>query len=315
MILTVSLNPAVDRTAAVDSLTPGCVNRLKNVKDYPGGKGINVTRALRLLGADVIATGFTGGYTGEFIEKAVRDCGAECAFVKTASPVRTNLNVISADGSVTEILEPGPVIEADLIFKFQNGFDELLDRVNTVVFSGSLPEGVPADFYGRLIRMAKEKGVRTILDCSGEALREGIKACPDLIKPNIKELSDLYCKNTDGRDIEDIVRLTEKIRDEGVGAVCVSMGEKGMLLVDETGGYFGEAIKLEPKNTVGCGDAAVASLAYSFDKGIPGEDALRSAIAVSAANTQEIESGKFCTQLVAEYLKLVKVNHTIHKEV
>ena len=313
MILTVSLNPAVDRTAEVDELKPGCVNRLKHVKDYPGGKGINVTRVLRILGADVIATGFTGGYTGKFIEEAVRECGAESAFEETQAPVRTNLNIISADGSGTEILEPGSFIGEEVISRFLVKYEEHLDRADIAVFSGSLPQGVPVDFYGRLISMAKKKNVKTILDCSGEALREGIKACPDLIKPNIKELSDLFGQNTDS--MEAVEGLAEKIRQEGVKNVCVSLGENGLLLDDSDGYHFAEAIKLEPVNTVGCGDAAVAALAYSFDRGDTGEIALKMAVAVSAANTQERESGKFSVQLMDEYLKIVKVNHTIHKEV
>ena len=242
-----------------------------------------------------------------------RECGAESAFEETQAPVRTNLNIISADGSVTEILEPGSFIGEEVISRFLVKYEEHLDRADIAVFSGSLPKGVPVDFYGRLISMAKKKNVKTILDCSGEALREGIKACPDLIKPNIKELSDLFGQNTDS--MEAVEGLAEKIRQEGVKNVCVSLGEKGLLLDDSDGYHFAEAIKLEPVNTVGCGDAAVAALAYSFDRGDTGEIALKMAVAVSAANTQERESGKFSVQLMDEYLKIVKVNHTIHKEV
>ena len=142
MILTVSANPAVDKTAAVSRLIPGQVMRLRDVAVYAGGKGVNVSRVLSQYNAEVTAAGFCGGASGEFIINTLKECGVRTEFIKTSGNTRTNLNILSDDGYVTEILEPGPDILNREEEAFIRSYDRLVEGAEVIVISGSLPEGL-----------------------------------------------------------------------------------------------------------------------------------------------------------------------------
>ena len=191
MITTVTLNPAIDKTITTSRLLPGQVNRGDSVKNIAGGKGINVTKVLRQYGSSVCALGFLGGYTGRFIEEYVEGLGAESAFTQIAGETRTSTNVLSMDGYVTEILEPGPVICEEEKERFLQTYTEKLAGSRFVVLSGSAPKGLPTDIYAQLIELAERQKLRTVLDTSGELLVQGVKAKPFLIKPNTRELEYL----------------------------------------------------------------------------------------------------------------------------
>ncbi len=173
MILTVTLNPAIDKTCKVSSLIPGQVNRTGNVVEYPGGKGINVARFVRLYNKAVTAVGFLGGYNGEFVRKAIADCGATDVFTFIDGNTRVNTNIIGDDGYITEILDPGPDISDAKQREFLLSYEALLPDAEVVVLSGSLPKGVPDDFYVNLIKLAKEQGKKVILDTNSYALKKG----------------------------------------------------------------------------------------------------------------------------------------------
>lgn len=168
MILTVTLNPAVDKTYTTGSLMLGQVNRMRTVNNIAGGKGINVAKILRQYGYEVMTAGFLGGYTGQFIEKCMEEIHAECRFTKVAGETRSSINIIAEDGYVTEVLEPGPTVSAQELERFMEDYKKAVGECGLVIMSGSVAKGIPADIYGQLVETGKEAGLRCILDTSGK---------------------------------------------------------------------------------------------------------------------------------------------------
>lgn len=288
MITTVTLNPALDKTIHLRKLHIGEVNRIERLENIPGGKGINVAKVISKLGGNVNATGFLGGFVGENIESLLKD-NFPCAFVKIAGETRSNSNILSENGVVTEILEPGPIVSETEVNCFLQDYSRVIAESEVVVLSGSVPRGVSDMIYQRLITLAKEQGKKVILDTSGNLLAEGSKACPDLIKPNKAELEYLAEKKLES--LEEIEKAAEQIREQGVLAVLVSLGAEGILYVGEKGHYALKPPKIAVKNTVGCGDSLVAAMAMGMEKNEDIEKMLTHAIAVSTANAMTTESG------------------------
>lgn len=305
MILTVTLNPAVDKTYTTGELFVGHVNRMQSVTNIPGGKGINVSKILREFGQEVAATGFLGGYPGKFIEERLEEMGISCHFVTVQGDTRSSMNVIAANGYVTEILEPGPEILAEERVLFLNRYRELVKQCEMVVLSGSMAPGLPADFYAELIHIAQSCGKQTILDASEVVLEEGLKAGPSFIKPNKKELE--YIAGRKLRDQNDIVEEAEALLLKGMEYVAVSAGERGMYLVTKDVRLFAGAPRVRTVNTVGCGDSAVAAFAMSLLKKESPEEMLRKAVAVSAANAASLVSGSVDMELAEELMEQVSV--------
>ena len=300
MILTVCLNPAVDKTCTIDNLHVGEVNRLQSAVSVAGGKGVNVAKVLRAFSLPVAIVGFLGGMGGKIIEEALEKLGVEDYCTRIESETRTNVNILATEGKVTEILEPGPEITGKELLEFRKQFLGCLDLCEVVVLSGSIPDGVPIDFYAQLIRECHMAGCKVILDASGEALREGLKAGPDLVKPNRKELEFLAGRTL--QDMEDISEEAWKLLAQGVGKVVVSLGSEGLFYVDGERELFREAKKVNAVNTVGCGDTVVASLCMSEISGDEPEIALQKAVALAAANAKNVESGKV---VLEDYFELL----------
>ncbi len=305
MITTVTLNPAIDKTITTSRLLTGQVNRSESVKNIAGGKGINVTKVLRQYGNPVCALGFLGGYTGRFIEEYVKGLGAESAFTEIAGETRTSTNVLSQDGYVTEILEPGPVIGEEEKERFLQTYKEKIAGSEFVVLSGSAPKGLPADIYAQLIALADEQKIRTVLDTSGELLVEGVKTKPFLIKPNSKELEYLTGRRL--RELREIKEAALQLVAEGIAHVLVSMGEKGMLYAAEGRCLFAKAPKVKALNTVGSGDSAVAAAVMALQQGASMEDTLRLCVAISAANTTTLENAVIPKEYAAELFTQIQV--------
>ncbi len=305
MITTVTLNPAIDKTITTSRLLTGQVNRSESVKNIAGGKGINVTKVLRQYGNPVCALGFLGGYTGRFIEEYVKGLGAESAFTEIAGETRTSTNVLSQDGYVTEILEPGPVIGEEEKERFLQTYKEKIAGSEFVVLSGSAPKGLPADIYAQLIALADEQKIRTVLDTSGELLVEGVKTKPFLIKPNSKELEYLTGRRL--RELREIKEVALQLVAEGIAHVLVSMGEKGMLYAAEGRCLFAKAPKVKALNTVGSGDSAVAAAVMALQQGASMEDTLRLCVAISAANTTTLENAVIPKEYAAELFTQIQV--------
>ena len=305
MITTVTLNPAIDKTITTSRLLPGQVNRSESVRNVAGGKGINVTKVLRQYGNSVCALGFLGGYTGRFIEEYVGGLGAECAFTRIEGETRTSTNVLSKDGYVTEILEPGPVISEEEKERFLQTCKEKTAGSEFVVLSGSAPKGLPTDIYAQLIALAGRQKPRTVLDTSGELLVEGVKAKPFLIKPNTRELE--YLTGRKLREIDEIKEAALQLVAEGIAHVLVSMGEKGMLYATERKCLFAKAPKVKALNTVGSGDSAVAAAVMALQQGASMADTLKLCVAISAANTTTLENAVIPKEYAAELLTQIQV--------
>lgn len=300
MILTVTLNPAVDKTYETGELMKGQVNRMRSTRSIAGGKGINVARVLLQFGRAVGTAGFLGGYTGRFIEDRVRGMGAECYFTRIAGETRTSMNILADTGYVTELLEPGPEVGREELHRFAEDFRSLLDQCELVALCGSVPAGVPDDFYRQLIENCHEAGKKVFLDTSGEALREGVKAKPYMIKPNLRELEYLAGRRI--RTLEEIGDAACSLVAGGIRKVAVSLGEHGMYFAGKTGKLYLPAPSVRAVNTVACGDCAVASFLMSEVDGVEEQEAVRRAVCLSAANAVTLENGDISMEKYQEFL-------------
>lgn len=305
MITTITLNPAIDKTCTIEELRPGCVNRLTQVKNVPGGKGINVAKVLLQYDFPVRTMGFLGGYTGKFIEESIRDMGAECRFTPVKGDTRCNTNILASDGSVTEVLEPGPVISQEELAQFLEAYEKNLTDSDMMILSGSAAKGLPEDIYGELIRRGNRAGKKVLLDTSGVYLKNGIKEKPYMVKPNIAELENCLGRNLETE--KDVLSAIDELLAEGIKHVLLSMGEKGLYYGCEEGIYFAASPKVKAVNTVGCGDSVVASFAMSEKKEHKAEEILRRAVAISAANATTMENGVIPKQTVLELIKEINV--------
>ena len=305
MILTVTLNPAVDKTYRTGELFPGRVNRMRSVDNIPGGKGINVSKILRQYDYEVTATGFLGGYQGRWMEDQLDRLKIRSAFVQVDGETRTSMNIVADNGYVTEILEPGPHISDTQLKEFMQKFASLAEESGLVILSGSAAPGIPTDIYARLILSASSMGKQVILDTSGELLKEGVKAAPSVVKPNRKELEYIIGRRL--QDMNDIKDASSVLLSDGVGLVIVSLGDKGLLLAGKGRCLYARVPRVTALNTVGCGDSVVASLAMSMTSGADIEEMLRKAAAVSAANATTLESDNVPLKLAEEILRDIHI--------
>lgn len=292
MILTVTLNASIDKRYVLEEFKVGEVNRLKECQYTPGGKGLNVSRVVRIAGGETTATGFVGGHAGRYIEEALENFGVSCAFCCVSEESRSCVNIWDEkNGIQTELLEPGVTVTAEEFDRFMEQYRHLAARADVVAVSGSVPRGLDGTAYQRLTAIAKEAGSKVILDTSGALLELGIEAKPSLIKPNIDEIRMLTGK--DCGKMEDIIEAALKIRERGVENVAVSLGADGSLVVCGSGVYRATVPRLDTVNSVGCGDSMIAGFAMGLERGDSMEETLRRASAVSAAAALQEETGIF----------------------
>jgi 1-phosphofructokinase family hexose kinase len=270
VILTVTLNAALDVTYRVPALTVGATHRPTAVDTRAGGKGINVARVLAALGHETMVTGLVGGQTGAAIRTDVMVAGLREALFEMAGPSRRTVTIVS-DGAATAVNEPGPAVSISDWADFVGGYHQLADRASVVVLSGSLPGDLPADAYAQLIRATSTP---TILDAAGPALLAGLAARPDVVKPNAVELAE-------ATGLTDPVAAARALLDRGAKAVVASLGEAGLVAVTPRGGWRVAPPEVLRGNPTGAGDACVAALAAGFALDWPAR--LAAAVAVSAA--------------------------------
>jgi len=260
VILTVTLNAALDVTYVVDALVPHQVHRVRDVAEHAGGKGINVARLLHALGKPVVATGLVGGHTGERIADLLVAEGIPAEFGEIAAESRRTV-VVNSGGDATGFWEPGPFVDDAEWGAFTELYGTLLAGADVVVLSGSLPRGVPADAYGRMVRVAKRADVPVVLDADGEPLRHGLAAGPTVVKPNSDELAAVVGHRPSG--VAEVASAAAQLRKAGAEVVVASLGPHG--LVAATGeGAWRAAVPPQTGNPTGAGDAVVAALARSL---------------------------------------------------
>lgn len=306
MICTITLNTSIDKAYKMSAkIAPYEVSRVAEVIDVAGGKGLNCSRAIKTLGADVLATGFAGGNNGNLLTDLLDKDGVSHDFVRVASETRCCINVLDPDGKSTEFLEPGrPVTEAEFT-KLLEKVDMLAESCKIFTINGSAPKGVPEDVYTQLILRLKKKGACVLLDTSGSALIAAVSdeakeagALPDLIKPNSDEIAQIIGRKVTGED--EILAAAREIHERGVKYVVVSLGAKGALLVSDAGAYVGRPPKIELVNPVGSGDTMVGALAYGIERQLSVDEMLRLAIAAATANCLSPETGHFDLKLLDE---------------
>ncbi|MFE6836796.1 1-phosphofructokinase [Streptomyces sp. NPDC057705] len=281
MILTVTPNPSLDRTYEVPSLDRGRVLRATVDRVDPGGKGVNVSRAVAAAGGRTTAVVPLGGAAGILLAELLGAHGVDVTAVSIAGQTRSNIAVAEPDGTLTKVNAPGPELspeEAGLLLETVAA--GAADAV-WVACCGSLPRGLGPGWYADLVTRARAAGARTALDTSGPALAAALTARPEVVKPNASELATAV-----GRPLStlaDVVKAAEELRALGAGAVLASLGGDGQLLVSAEGTYYGTAPAPSVRSTVGAGDAALAGFLLA---GGAGPDALASALAHGAAAVQ-----------------------------
>lgn len=306
MILTVTLNAAIDKRYVVEDYQEGQVNRVKECSYVPGGKGLNVSKPASIYGAEVVATGFVGGHAGNYIEDSLKPFGIKSEFYHVEAESRSCINIWDEVKHVqTEFLEPGFTLTEKDFDGFEQKFRTLVKDAKIVAMSGSVPKGLDGTAYQRLVRIVKEAGKPVILDTSGQLLEMGIQAAPTLIKPNIDEIRMLTGKTCD--DINDIIEAAKEIHRNGVEIVAVSLGADGSLVVGEEGTFRAEVPKIDAVNTVGCSDAMIAGFAIGMEEGLSIPEMLRKASAVSAAAAMREETGFFCMEDMENLLPEIKI--------
>ena len=292
MILTVTLNAAIDKRYVVEGYQVGEVNRVKECAYTPGGKGLNVSKPASIAGAEVVATGFVGGHAGNYIEDALKPFGIKSEFYHLEEESRSCINIWDEVNHVqTEFLEPGFTVSEEEFKGFEKHFTELVKKADVVAMSGSVPKGLDGTAYQRLVRICKEAGKKVILDTSGKLLEMGIEAKPTMIKPNIDEIRMLTGKSCD--NFQDMVDAAKQIHADGVEIVAVSLGGDGSFVVCDDGIFRARVPKIDAVNTVGCGDSMIAGFALGLSEGLSVEETLKKASAISAAAALREETGFF----------------------
>ncbi|MFI6420299.1 1-phosphofructokinase family hexose kinase [Streptomyces sp. NPDC050842] len=301
MILTVTLNTALDLTYRVPALTPHATHRVTQVIERPGGKGLNVARVLAALGHETVVTGFAGGATGAMLRDLLVATPVRDELVETGGPTRRTVAVVdTTTGDTTQLNEPGPTVTAGEWAVFRDRFAELLDGARAVALCGSLPPGIHVGAYAELVRLARAAAVPVLLDTSGEPLRRGIAARPDLVKPNADELAQL----TGSREPH---RATRDARRRGAHAVVSSLGPEGLLAATPEGLWRAAPPAAVQGNPTGAGDSAVAGLLSGLVDDAPWPERLTRAVALSAATVLSPVAGEYDAAAYEELLPRVKV--------
>jgi 1-phosphofructokinase family hexose kinase len=309
MILTVTVNAAVDKTLSVANLQLGHRHRAQQGLVMAGGKGVNVARALKRLGQPVIATGLAGGHTGERIVSAITGEGILNDFVRIAGESRTSTMVVDpTSGIQTEIYEYGPEISAEELAVLVEKLRYLAGAVSTVVFAGSLPRKVPAEFYADMVRDMARRKLRTVVDCEGEPMRRALQAEPAVVSPNQREAEALV-----GHEFQ-----TDEDFQEALGQIA-GMGAANVIITLKTGCYAllrnGRRAhmyrawipRVEAVSAIGSGDALLAGFLSGIEGERPFEDCLRLALGCGAANTQTVGAGVFEAKDVTRFAASVEV--------
>ncbi|WP_069817389.1 1-phosphofructokinase family hexose kinase [Streptomyces sp. TP-A0874] len=309
MILTVTLNAALDVTYRVPHLRPAASHRVAEVVQRPGGKGLNVARTLAALGHRAVVTGFAGGPTGEAVRGMLAEAAADegrgrvvDALTPISGATRRTLAVVDASsGETTQLNEAGPTITPQEWSAFLAAYELQLTQARAVALCGSLPPGLPVGSYAQLVRSAQSAGVPVLLDTSGEPLRRGIAARPDVVKPNSAELSALTGST-------EPLRAAGDTRRRGARAVAASLGAEGMLAVTPDGSWRAAPPRPLRGNPTGAGDSAVAALLVGLVEGAPWPERLARAVALSAATVLSPAAGEFDAPAYQELLPQISVS-------
>jgi len=317
MLVCISANPAIDRRLRLESIAVGEVNRALSAQPFPGGKAAHVAMVAQSLGVDVMWVGFLGGAAGEECESGLSAFGVPLTVVRTQTETRANLELVSADGVVTEILEPGGAVTEGEVERLLASCRDIFaesDRGTQVALSGSLPPGAPVDLYAQLIRLAHLYGCRALLDTSGEALRQGLTAGPDFVKPNRTEAANFVGHPIN--DVQTAVAVTHDFFHAGAKSVAISLGADGIIWQRSAGTdpFSSQPSALADCSSVGCGDAALAGFAVAHERGLDDEETLRLATACGSANCLADAPGRVDERDVLRFAQQIPVRRIVARE-
>lgn len=287
MIYTITLNPSIDYILEIDEFLDGETNRSKSEEKIAGGKGIMVSKVLKNLDVDSINLGFLGGFTGNFIREKLNELEIEENFIKIEDDSRINIKL--KNDKESEINAIGPIIKESEIEEFLNYLDEL-EEDDFVIISGSIPKSLGEDFYRVIVNLLEMNNVRFALDTTGKKLYKLSAYKPFLIKPNKKELEEIF-----GRKLENdgnIIECAEKLIEQGVENIIVSLGEDGSIFLDENNIYKAKAISGKVVSTFGCGDSMVGGYIYGYMEGFSKLDSFKFAVAAASATAFSQDIGK-----------------------
>ena len=266
MIVTVTMNPAIDKTVALVAFVHGGLNRIEDIMLDAGGKGINVSKTIKALGGQSIAAGFVGGNNGEAIAQMLQNDGVQTDFVVIDGETRVNTKIVETDGTVTEFNEAGPYVSVE---KQESLIQKLMQYANEdtwFVLSGSVPASVPKTIYRDIIRAVHAKGAKVFLDADGELFEQALVAKPDVVKPNRVEL-EKYIGAKHSLSKEELLNAGESLLEQGIETVIISLGHEGAFFITKGLTLTCSAIPVEVHSTVGAGDALVAAFTYGRDRG------------------------------------------------
>lgn len=303
MILTVTLNPSVDIGYQLNAFELDGVNRVETVSKTAGGKGLNVARVLRLLNEDTGAAGFLGGSLGNFIHTQLQELGVKDFFIEIEGETR-NCIAILHEGKQTEILESGPEIAEADAERFIKGYRGWLQAMDVITLSGSLPKGMPDDYYARLIAIAAEAGVPVLLDTKGELLNQALRTDkkPFLIKPNEDELADLL-----GEKPENLIAALHAPIFAGIEWIVVTLGAKGALVKHLDTIYKVSPPQVNAVNPVGSGDSVIAGFASGLVRKLPEIELMKYALSMGVLNALEEKTGHINPDRLEWCMKQMKV--------
>jgi 1-phosphofructokinase len=282
MIVTLTPNPSLDRTVSITELQRGEVQRATTSRLDPGGKGVNISRALTAHHAPTLAVLPAGGPQGNLLAALLAEAGIEVAIVPISGSIRANIALVEPDGTTTKINEPGPRLsDSETAALLAGAVATLADQPSWLVGSGSLPPGVDEDLYAGLVARCRDAGVHVAIDASGSAMQHAVTAGPDLIKPNLEELEELVDRSL--TTLGDVLDAAADLVAHGVATVVVSLGGDGALLVSESVIAHAVAPVPSPLSTVGAGDALLAGYLYATSNGSSSVEALCTGVSWGAA--------------------------------
>ena len=305
MILSVTLNPSVDRSLFLEKFEVGDTNRVLRTETDAGGKGVNVARVIVELGAEALATGFVGGGTGSFVKHVLDEEDVPCDFIEIAGETRMNFSIEDkSDNPPTTLNEPGPNISADERTRLFEKLRAFIPRCSYVAMGGSLPVGVEQDAFVQILNLAD--GKPCVVDADGEPMKLALKAKPFMVKPNAHEAERLLDMKVAGQ--KDALKAAERLHSLGISVAIVSLGEDGAAAVTGQGRYVADSPKVKAVSTIGSGDSLIGGFLYGLENAMSHEDCLRWGVAAGAATAMTDGAGICKRPQVLELLEKVVIH-------
>jgi 1-phosphofructokinase family hexose kinase len=305
LIVTLTINPAIDRIISVDRLAFEDRSYVNSIRESAGGRGINASRVIQSFGGETLAVLISGGESGKRLEEYLAGCGYPISVVAVQNDIRTNLTITDKHGLTVNLNEAGPTLSKTELARVERVVRDSLAKATWLMVCGSLPPGVPASFYGKLIAMARQKKVKTLLDADGDALRLGIEERPTVVAPNQQEAERLLGRTLLTRT--QCLEAAERIRKMGAESVVLSLGSRGAVGAYRAGLLEALPPRVEAVCPIGSGDALAAAYVWSCARKADSADALRWGVATGTASAR-LPGMNFATLHQAEEVyKVVEV--------